>query len=127
MRLLVVHGHRTREESLRRVRAAEKVSADFVLFSGRGEAEFMRAAWQGPDMRYGLEARSKCTMSNVGRCLSPAKQADTVVVVTSWWHAPRAWLLWRRAGIRVEIRPSRGSIRHAPHEVIAFIRAYRSP
>ncbi len=87
--------------------------ADAVVLSGRREAELMRRAWGGGDARLICEVHARTTAENAAHVarLARALGAREVVVVTSWWHRPRAWLLFRTAlrTVRVRIVPVRGA------------------
>lgn len=120
--LLVVHGHRDLAESLRRVRAAERVRAKTVVFSGRGEAAFMYAMWRGVADEVLCEDASVCTRSNIA-CVAPmVVRRAPVVAVTSWWHVPRARRLWVEAGVDVEMVAAPGSARYLLYEASALRR-----
>jgi hypothetical protein len=97
-----------------RVERAAEICADgdVVVLSGRREAELMRRAWGGGDVRLVCEARARTTAENAAHVARLARDlgAREVVVVTSWWHRPRAWLLFRGAlrTVRVRIVPVPG-------------------
>lgn len=120
--LLVVHGHRDLAESLRRVRAAERIWANTVVFSGRGEAAFMYAMWRGIADEVLVEDASVCTRSNVAYVKPLVVHRAPVVAVTSWWHTPRAGRLWAEAGVHVEMVAAPGSARYLLYEVSALRR-----
>ena len=91
-----------------RLRHAEELadSGDTVLFSGwgrhangTGEAELMRAAWNGPEVTLVSDSTARSTSENAAEVAETARRlgADEVVVVTSRWHAPRARTLVRAA------------------------------
>jgi len=91
-----------------RLRHAEELAAgaDAVVLSGWsrhgtgfGEAELMRDAWQGPDVRLVCDTTARNTMQNAVGVAALARElgVDEVVVVTSQWHAPRAGALVRAA------------------------------
>lgn len=67
--------------------------------TGFGEAELMRDAWQGPDVRLVCDTTARNTMQNAVGVAALARElgVDEVVVVTSLWHAPRAGALVRAA------------------------------
>lgn len=113
-RLVAVLGYSTRGTDdlhplcLVRLRHAEGVAegAEAVVLSGWsrngsriGEAELMRAAWRGPDVRLVCDTTARNTMQNASSVASLAHEleADEVVIVTSRWHAPRARALVRAA------------------------------
>lgn len=122
-RLVAVLGYsRRRDRELHpicaaRLRTAEAaaVDADAVLLSGwsrrrerPAEAELMRDAWSGPEVRLLADADARTTPGNARAVAAAARElgADEVVAVTSSWHAPRARLLLRRElgpGIRLEV------------------------
>ena len=83
----------------------------------------MLSRWAPPD--YLLEKHSRSTVENVlhAGALIDAADASRVLVVTSWWHAPRAWMAWRSAGWAVTVTPARGGLRYAPAELRALWRA----
>jgi uncharacterized SAM-binding protein YcdF (DUF218 family) len=91
-----------------RLRHAEELAADgdTVLLSGwarhrngTGEAELMRAAWNGPEVTLVSDSTARSTSENAAEVAETARRlgADEVVVVTSHWHAPRARTLVRAA------------------------------
>jgi len=93
---------------LLRLRHAEQIAegANAVVFSGwdrhgsgTGEAERMRAAWQGPDVLLVCDPTARNTMQNASAVAASVRElgADEVIVVTSRWHAPRARALVRAA------------------------------
>jgi len=113
-RLIAVFGYSARGSSdlhplcVLRLRHAETLAdgAEAVVLSGWsrhgtgfGEAELMRDAWQGPDVRLVCDTTARNTMQNaVGvATLAHELRADEVVVVTSHWHARRAAALVRAA------------------------------
>lgn len=67
--------------------------------SGFGEAELMRDAWQGPDVRLVCDTTARNTMQNALGVAALARELHVgeVVIVTSQWHAPRAGALVRAA------------------------------
>jgi uncharacterized SAM-binding protein YcdF (DUF218 family) len=99
-----------------RLRHAEAVAepGDTVLLSGWarrdgvGEAELMREAWDGPDVRLLADATARNTRENAASVAEAARSvgAKEVVIVTSRWHAFRAQkLVWAALGepsVRVE-------------------------
>jgi len=131
-RLVAVFGYSARGSSelhplcLIRLRHAEELAggAEAVVLSGWsrhgsgfGEAELMRDAWQGPDVRLVCDTTARNTMQNAVGVAALARElgVDEVVVVTSQWHAPRAGALVRAAlgdaGISVVTSAPRG-LRH---------------
>ena len=90
-----------------RLRHAEELAdgAEAVVLSGWsrqgtvGEAELMRDAWEGPDVRLVCDTTARNTMQNAVGVAELARELDVdeVVVVTSQWHAPRARALVRAA------------------------------
>lgn len=113
-RLVAVLGYSTRRVSglhpvcAARLEAAERVAegAEAVLLSGwsrrrhgQSEAELMREAWRGPDVRLVADGDARTTAGNARAVAAAARElgADEVVVVTSSWHARRARLLVRAA------------------------------
>jgi uncharacterized SAM-binding protein YcdF (DUF218 family) len=89
-----------------RVRHAEGLAAgaDTVLLSGwarrgngAGEAELMRTAWKGADVRLIADGSARNTSENAARVAEAARrlEASEIVVVTSRWHAFRAGTLVR--------------------------------
>jgi uncharacterized SAM-binding protein YcdF (DUF218 family) len=107
-RLVLVLGyspHRPRglhEVCAARVRHAAALAApdDVVVLSGTpGEVELMEDAWGTVDGRL-LErddAHRTSESAVAARGLAEALGADEIVLVTSWWHRPRAELLLRVA------------------------------
>ena len=131
MRLVAVLGYSGRRDGLdpiceQRLRHAETLDADAVVFSGRakngtGEAPLMRAAWNGADLPIVAESAARSTAENAAEIAAVARRlaADEVVVVTSRWHAPRAGLLVRAAlrGSGIAVRTSAPGARGAPRLV----------
>ena len=89
-----------------RLRHAEQLAGegDTVILSGwarhrngTGEAELMRAAWNGPEVTLVSDSTARSTSENAAEVAETAWRlgADEVVVVTSRWHAPRALALVR--------------------------------
>jgi uncharacterized SAM-binding protein YcdF (DUF218 family) len=130
MRVVAVLGYSVRRRNgldpvcLARLRHAETLAADAVVLSGSGrgrvdgaEAELMRDAWQGPDVRLVCDTAARNTAQNAAGIAAIARDlsADEVVVVTSHWHAPRTWLLVRaalaRSGVRVRVSSPPGPYR----------------
>lgn len=142
MKVVVVHGHRdpgcTRisRECAGRVLAAIGVNANVYVFSGAGmRGERSEGSQMGTlasglrDMEsWSTEWRSETTAENARYGMREAiiARATHVVVVTSWWHVPRAWLEWARVLRRtpeppkVTIRGCRGSWRYVPGELRAL-------
>jgi hypothetical protein len=98
-----------------RLRHAEGLDADVVVFSGRasdprGEADLMRKGWRGAPVPLVAESTARSTAGNAAEVAAVARRfdADEVVVVTSRWHAPRAGLLVRAAlrGSGIAVRTS---------------------
>ena len=101
----------------RLTRAAELATDDdVVVLSGwsrvaehRSEAELMAAAWTGAAGELVLDPNARSTAENAANAVGDVIRAgaDTVIVVTSSWHAARAraafrWLL-RGRGVRVTV------------------------
>jgi uncharacterized SAM-binding protein YcdF (DUF218 family) len=124
-RLVAVFGYSTRGSSdlhplcVLRLRHAETLAegAEAVVLSGWSrhgsgfaEAEHMRDAWQGPDVRLVCDTTARNTMQNAVGVASVARElgVDEVVVVTARWHAPRAGALVRAAlgGSDISVRTS---------------------
>jgi uncharacterized SAM-binding protein YcdF (DUF218 family) len=92
---------------IRRLRHAEGLShgARAVVLSGwarrgaEGEAELMRAAWNGPPVPLVVDPTARTTAENAVRVAAASVElgADEVVVVTSSWHRRRAAALVRAA------------------------------
>ena len=108
-----------------RLRHAEKlaVGAEAVVLSGWsrhgtgfGEAELMRDAWQGPEVRLVCDPTARNTMQNAVGVAALARElgAEEIVVVTSQWHARRATALVRAAlgdaGVSVRASSPRGPV-----------------
>lgn len=79
---------------------------DVVVLSGWSrhpgsppEAELMARAWTGPPVELVRERSSRHTVENAAEIASLARVvgAGEVVLVTSWWHRPRASALLRTA------------------------------
>jgi uncharacterized SAM-binding protein YcdF (DUF218 family) len=113
-RLVVVLGYSPRRPSgLHPVCAARVAHAaalsrpgDVVVLSGTdGEVELMAAAW-GPDAHLVRRDQALRTADSAVAAARIAGEldADEIVVVTSWWHRPRAQLLTRMASPRGETR-----------------------
>jgi uncharacterized SAM-binding protein YcdF (DUF218 family) len=96
--------------------AAEAAGAGAVVLTGSGrrsdavpEAELMRQAWRLPTTRLICEARARITAENAAYVAELVRELEAreVVVVTSWWHRPRARLLFgamlRGSGARVRV------------------------
>lgn len=94
-----------------------------VIFSGwarrsnaRPEAELMRAAWSGPAVPLLCDADARTTAENAANVatLACALGAEELVVITSWWHRPRAWILLKVAlrgcGMRLTVVGPRGRL-----------------
>ena len=113
-RLVAVFGYSARGADglhplcLLRLRHAEELAdgADAVVLSGWSrhgtgfaEAELMRDAWHGPDVRLVCDTTARNTMQNAIGVAELARElgVDEVIVVTSQWHAPRARALVRAA------------------------------
>ncbi len=91
-----------------RLRVAEREAdgATAVLLSGWGrgptvdsEAELMKAAWAGPDVRLIADADARSTLGNARAVAAAAREtgATHVTLVTSSWHRTRARSLVRAA------------------------------
>ena len=104
-----------------RLRQAEQLApgADAVLLSGwgrrrngAGEAELMRAAWNGGNVPLIADETARSTVENAIAVADTARRLDAteVTVVTSGWHAFRARALVRTAlpGVLVRTSPSAG-------------------
>ena len=98
---------------------AREAEPDAVVLSGwsRGtgaaaEADLMRRAWAGPRLPLHCDVAARMTAENAAHVAALARELGVreVVVVTSWWHRLRAWLLFRALlrGVRVRIAPVRG-------------------
>ena len=126
MRLVAVLGYSSAADAgsmhvvcAARLAAAERVAdPDAVLFSGAArhggplsEASLMRAAWHGADVPLHVDTSARTTAGNAAGVASLARQlgATEVVIVTSWWHAPRA-----RALVRAALAGSGAHVRSAP-------------
>lgn len=106
----------------RLARAAEISTAeDVVVLSGwaRGEgheseAGLMAAAWTGVAAEVVVDPVARTTVENAHNALNDIFRvgAGEIVVVTSSWHAPRAWAAFRWflrwTGIRVSTASPRG-------------------
>lgn len=142
MKVVVVHGHRdpgcTRisRECAGRVLEALAVNANVYVFSGAGMAgersESLQMLVLAESVAGPLEAwdedRAETTAENAryGMRAALIVRATHVVVVTSWWHVPRAWLEWARVLRRtpeppkVTVKAVRGSWRYVPGELRAL-------
>ena len=123
MRLVAVLGYSDRrakglhEVCADRLRHAERLVApdDAVLLSGwsrrRGsssEAELMRRAWNGREVRLIEDTAARTTAGNAASVAEAARRLDVteVMVVTSRWHAFRARALVRAELPRVPVHTS---------------------
>jgi uncharacterized SAM-binding protein YcdF (DUF218 family) len=114
VRLVAVLGYSARRSDglhavcAARLRHAEQLAggADTVLLSGwarrrngAGEAELMRSAWKGAEVRLISETTARNTRENAARVAETARRlgASEIVVVTSRWHTFRARTLVRAA------------------------------
>jgi uncharacterized SAM-binding protein YcdF (DUF218 family) len=114
VRLVAVLGYSARRSDglhavcTARLRHAQQLAAadDTVLLSGwarrrngAGEAELMRTAWKGADVRLISDATARNTRENAARVAETARRlgASEIVVVMSRWHAFRARTLVRAA------------------------------
>jgi hypothetical protein len=88
--------------------------------SGSGEAELMRDAWEGLEVRLVCDTTARNTMQNAVGVATLARElgADDVVVVTSQWHAPRAGALVRAALGDAEISVRTSSPRGLRHPLL---------
>ncbi len=107
----------------RLARAAELSTADdVVVLSGwargadhQSEAELMAAAWSGAAAEVVVDPVARTTVENAHNALNDVFRvgAKEIVVVTSSWHAPRAWaafrwfLRWTGIGVRTASPPGR--------------------
>jgi uncharacterized SAM-binding protein YcdF (DUF218 family) len=135
-RLVAVLGYSARRSDelhavcAERLRHAEGIAggADTVLLSGwarrrngAGEADLMRTAWKGADVRLIADATARNTRENAARVAETARRlaASEVVVVTSRWHAFRARTLvraiLREPDVRVQTSAPAG---RAPVELV---------
>jgi DUF218 domain len=100
-----------------RLKHAEQLvdGADAVLLSGwgrrrnrSGEAELMRAAWNGVGVPLIADGTARSTVENALEVADVARRLDTdeVTVVTSPWHAFRARALVRAALPGATVRTS---------------------
>jgi uncharacterized SAM-binding protein YcdF (DUF218 family) len=91
-----------------RLACAEEIAraGDVVVLSGwsrrngsHTEADLMARAWRGAATTLVHDRDARHTVENAVRIAAAAREvrAGEVVVVTSWWHRPRAALLVRRA------------------------------
>jgi DUF218 domain len=121
-RVVAVLGYsRRRDKELHRI-CAERlahaqelaVGANAVVLSGMPEAELMRSAWTGPEIRLVCDPEARSTAENVANVAAAARSlgAEELVVVTSRWHRLRARLLlgWalQGSGIRFVVEGPSG-------------------
>ncbi len=121
-----------------RLRHAEQITAaeDTVLLSGwarrtngTGEAELMRAAWNGLEVTLVSDSTARNTRENAIEVAETARRlgADEVVVVTSRWHALRARTLVRAAlhqpsvSVRASSPPGRRPLALLLREVVCLV------
>jgi uncharacterized SAM-binding protein YcdF (DUF218 family) len=118
---IVVPGHsrrgRVSARCLRLVAAAASLADELeprvVVFTGRGEAEAMLAAWSGRrDVELLAEPTARITAHNAARTLPLLRErgVTTALVVCGRAHAPRVRFFFRhlygRYGVATEIRPA---------------------
>lgn len=86
----------------------EAAEGDLVILSGTPrEAELMGEAWGGhPPVVSDPAARRTADSAALAASLARQVGADEIVVVTSWWHRPRAQLLVRLLAGRRRARVS---------------------
>ena len=87
--------------------AAQIATADDVVVlsgwsrqpDGEPEAELMARAWRGPAVELIRDRSARHTVENAAEVAAVALKlgAREVLVVTSWWHCPRATALVRAA------------------------------
>jgi uncharacterized SAM-binding protein YcdF (DUF218 family) len=112
----------------RRLAHAESLAGDGAVVVLSGEADVMRAAWNGAAVELVDEPLAQNTAGNAAGIATIARElgADEVIVVTSRWHAPRAVLLVRAAlrgtGIAVTSAPApdRPGMRQLVREAACF-------
>ena len=135
-RLVLVLGYSTRRPGglhpvcAARVEHATEVvgDGDVVVLSGTdGELECMSDAWARAHVEPRRDSALRTADSAVAAVrLAQEVGADEVVVVTSWWHRPRAELMvrseLRRRGIRVTGSGARGpwSAFHLAREAVCY-------
>jgi uncharacterized SAM-binding protein YcdF (DUF218 family) len=117
-RLVAVLGYSARRKPglhtvcARRLAHAESLADEGSVVVLSGEADEMRAAWNGPAIELVDEPLARNTAGNAAGIAAIARElgASEVVVVTSRWHARRAVLLVRAAlrgtGIPVTSAPA---------------------
>jgi hypothetical protein len=101
---------------------------DVVVLSGTdGEVELMGGAWARAHVEPRRDPARRTADSAVAAVrLAEEIGADEVVVVTSWWHRPRAELMvrseLRRRGVRVTGSGARGpwSAFHIAREAVCY-------
>ena len=110
-----------------RLAHAAGLDADVVVLSGTPrETALMREAWPAPAAELDPAARRTADSAVNASRFAETAGADEVLVVTSWWHRPRAQLLFRlavgRRGAQVIASPARGpwSLRHLLREAACF-------
>lgn len=112
-----------------RLERALTAGIDTVVVSGTAdETALMLAACDGATCHVAADARAARTAGSAANARALARElgADEVVVVTSWWHRPRAALLFRAlllgSGVRVSSLPARGpwAVRHLLRELACF-------
>jgi uncharacterized SAM-binding protein YcdF (DUF218 family) len=102
--------------------ASRVVEEDVVVLSGTvGEVELMAAAWGSSRVFVRDRARRTADSAVAAVRLVEEAGADDVLVVTSWWHRPRASLMVRRALRRRPVRVT-GSGAQGPWSVFQLAR-----
>jgi uncharacterized SAM-binding protein YcdF (DUF218 family) len=111
-----------------RLAHAQSLAEDGAVVVLSGEADVMRAAWNGPAVDLVDEPLARNTAGNAAGIATIARElgVSEVVVVTSRWHSPRAVLLVRAAlrgtGIAVTAAPApdRPGVRQLVREAACF-------
>jgi uncharacterized SAM-binding protein YcdF (DUF218 family) len=102
---------------------------DLVVLSGwsrhlgiEPEAELMARAWRGPPVELVTETDARHTAGNAAAVADAARAsaAAELLLVTSWWHAPRATVLVRAAlrGSQMRVTAVHAPSRPSPRLIV---------
>jgi DUF218 domain-containing protein len=97
-----------------RVAHAQRLATGSRAVILSGEAEVMRAAWTGPDVKLVCDPKARSTAENALNVAAAARElgAEELVVVTSRWHRARVRILLaaalRGSAVRLRVESSSG-------------------